>query len=222
MGKFIKKELTGMIFGRLTVESFNSIIKGSAYWNCICECGKTTVVRGSSLLYGDSLSCGCIAKERLIERSTTHGHHVGGSQGRTITYISWMDLRLRTSKPNRKDSHIYYGMYVDLRWLEDFSLFLLDMGARPSKEYTLDRIDGTKGYYKENCRWSTKKEQANNRKNNIIIIVNNSVIFTASEFCKMFNISIHKIYNRKRSGIEQFIIKNKDGRIFNIKFKESL
>lgn len=46
--------------------------------------------------------------------------------------------------------------------------FIEDMGKKPSKEYSLDRIDGTKGYNKENCRWATKTEQSRNTKNNIL------------------------------------------------------
>jgi len=40
------------------------------------------------------------------------------------------------------------------------------MGNKPGKEYSIDRIDGTKGYYKENCKWSTKLEQSNNLSSN--------------------------------------------------------
>lgn len=54
------------------------------------------------------------------------------------------------------------GITVCGRWLE-FSNFLEDMGERPEGT-SLDRIDGTKGYYKENCRWSTSKEQILNSK----------------------------------------------------------
>jgi len=49
------------------------------------------------------------------------------------------------------------GVTVDPRW-DDFLNFLADMGARPGKEWQLDRIDPERGYGPGNCRWLTKEE----------------------------------------------------------------
>lgn len=62
MGKFI--DLTGQRFGRLTVVGRAENSKDQrAMWNCICDCGKTTLALGTSLRKGDKKSCGCLAKE---------------------------------------------------------------------------------------------------------------------------------------------------------------
>jgi len=81
------------------------------------------------------------------------------------TYISWNSMKTRcTSKANKKFIANYQerGITFDLRW-SLFSNFLKDMGLRPPGT-TLDRIDNSKGYYKNNCRWSTISEQNCNRR----------------------------------------------------------
>jgi len=60
------------------------------------------------------------------------------------------------------------GIFVCEAWINSFADFLKDMGERPPNT-TIDRIDGTKGYSKENCRWASIKEQQRNMKTNRII-----------------------------------------------------
>jgi hypothetical protein len=56
----------------------------------------------------------------------------------------------------------YRGVTVCDRW-HDFAAFLADMGERPEGR-TIDRVDGTLGYFKNNCRWATVAEQLANRR----------------------------------------------------------
>jgi DNA invertase Pin-like site-specific DNA recombinase len=98
----------------------------------------------------------------------THGHikWVNGKSVPSITYVSWQSMKYRCSK-KAKDKPNYIGIEICKEWKNSFECFLKDMGERPSKAFSIDRKDGNKGYFKENCRWATKKEQAQNTKSNV-------------------------------------------------------
>lgn len=65
------KDLTGMIFGRLTVIGLDRREKAKygtrIYWRCVCSCGKEIVARGENLKKGTTKSCGCYNKDRVHE-----------------------------------------------------------------------------------------------------------------------------------------------------------
>lgn len=58
-------DLTGQIFGKLTVISQAPSVNGRAMWNCRCECGNQVICPGRGLRDGSSRSCGCLKKQDL-------------------------------------------------------------------------------------------------------------------------------------------------------------
>lgn len=118
-------------------------------------------------------------------------------------YRAWCAMCTRCYNPNTKDWMNYggKGITVSERWLNNgvmgrgFSNFFDDMGPRPSENHSLDRIDGDKGYFPENCRWSTRQTQSENRKTVKIYNVK-GVSGNITQLCKHFGISKIMASNR--------------------------
>lgn len=164
----------GVRFGKLTVisEADPKIRKdrGTTIRRmlCYCDCGEKKTVSVPDLRSGNTLSCGCYKIEATKKSNTTHGRSISVSRNgkATTEYHSWRGMIDRCE--NRR--HISYPLYgargikVCDRWPNSFEAFLSDMGEKPSKNHSIDRINGDGDYAPSNCRWATGKEQFANQK----------------------------------------------------------
>lgn len=158
-------QLTGMRFHRLQVLEPAGKKGESSLWRCLCDCGNERLVVGHRLTSDQIRSCGCTVREANSKDKFRHGHsachHLNNGKA-TPTYSSWraMVRRCRCSTTDHYD--VYGGSGIDIceEWAK-FENFLNDMGERPEGT-SIDRIDNSKGYFKENCRWATSSQQAYN------------------------------------------------------------
>ena len=89
-----RPDLTGRVFGRLTVEGFAGKDRHhNRLWHCRCACGNSTVVRSRCLLMGTTRGCGCLQREFIRQRNTTHG------KSDLPEYQAWADLIQRCTNP---------------------------------------------------------------------------------------------------------------------------
>lgn len=146
-------DMTGVRCGRLLVVGGAASPTRKARWKCVCDCGTEIETEGCRLRRGHVKSCGCL----LRDKSTRHG------LSRSPEYVVWKGMRQRCGNP-KSMSYMNYGargIKVCERW-NDFGAFLSDMGERPSRRYTIERLNNDIGYCPDNCIWATRLDQGKN------------------------------------------------------------
>lgn len=98
------------------------------------------------------------------------------------------------------------GITVCDEWIHDFTAFAKWAMANgfvenaKSKTCTLDRIDFTKGYSPDNCRFISNAEQSNNRSSNIFITDTDGESLTLKQAAEKHNIDYTTVYSRWHRG----------------------
>ena len=154
-------DLRGKRFGRLVVINRQGSVSGKSLWLCLCDCGKSTLVRANSLGRHTN-SCGCLFKE--LRATSLPGYKHG--KYNTKEYHAWEGMKRRCLYPSHANYENYggRGIAVCRKWLDSFVEFLNDVGYAPSNAHSIDRINNDGDYEPGNVRWATKSEQSANQR----------------------------------------------------------
>lgn len=158
-----------------------------------CSCGVERDVYLHSLMSGGSQSCG-------------HTHREARNEIRTREYAAWSNMK---SRCYYKDGPAYpdyggRGIRVCDQWINSYETFLKDVGRKPTKNHSLDRIDVNGNYEPGNVRWATRDVQnANYRRSGGKRITLHGVTKTVPEWAEDMGISKHTILSRLASGWDE-------------------
>lgn len=199
-------EFVGKQFGRWRVIGTDD---RKGFVKCRCACGTVRSVDRASIVHGRSKSCGCYRRDVTKGIAAIHNKTHGLSKDRFYSIYHFMIARCESPKVNGFKNYGGRGIRVCESWRSDFINFKNDMYKsylehvrfHGEKDTTLERIDTSGNYEKENCKWATVLEQHNNTRRNRYVCYGGEKISLA-DLCRKLNLKYSVIRSRIRRGWE--------------------
>lgn len=156
---------------------------------CKCDCGNYIKTYMSNLRRGATKSCGCLKRDTAGNSTRTHG------MSSTDEYKIWAGIVKRCTNTKYREFHLYGGRGISVapEWMS-FENFYKDMGNRPSKQHSIDRIDPNGNYCKDNCQWANDVEQGLNKRKTTAIFFNKKKL-SLRQFAISVSVSYFTIYD---------------------------
>lgn len=166
--------------------------------DCICDCGNTVIATTNELNFKRVQSCGCLLKELNKNNNTTRKYK------NKRLYTIYFNMKNRCLNPNNTHYKYYGGKGITIcdEWLgKNGSTNFCDWAFKNGymDDLTIERIDNSKGYSPNNCRWAKTIEQYYNKTNNNKITIC-GVTRTLSQWCNIFNVKYSTVSDRYYSG----------------------
>jgi hypothetical protein len=153
--------MIGKKFGRLTIvkilDANQKIGRRERLMICRCDCGKIWQGHFYKIKSGHTKSCGCYQREWAAKNARIHGKYYEPE------FQAWKDMIERCT--TKRWARWYGDVVVCKKWKNSYNAFLKDVGKRPSKKYSLDRVNTFGHYEPGNVRWTTRSVQSRNTKN---------------------------------------------------------
>lgn len=114
-------------------------------------------------------------------------------------YQTWVGMNRRCHNITCSDFKYYGGRGIEvcISWRLDFWQFVKDMGPKPAPEYTIERLDNSKGYYPANCIWATRFAQGKNTRK-IVYYEKDGIRLSLMDWSRKLNVPYTTLSSRHR------------------------
>jgi hypothetical protein len=190
-----------MKFNRLTAIEYVGKQNNQAMWKFKCDCGKEVIIERYSVVSGRTKSCGCYCREVLKTGDIRRDHGMCN----TRIYKRWTAMKRRCNAPEGTKDFEWYGKR-GITYCEEWNTFKpfyeWSLANGYADNLSLDRIDNSKGYSPNNCRWVDMEVQQNNRRTNHRVAINGET-HTIAEWARIKNVRVGTIRHRLWKGMDE-------------------